>query len=201
MSEDCPGRRPVTHTTGQRCAIHLWFHLEDVSHRLSITKPIFTILYSNRLSEAACMTKLPELYYYFHFFFLLAATGFETEPVKWRLAQGCRVWLGLKLSFPKWQGADLPDWQWAIGHIRWQMGTGTELAGCYMRQNAFGHRFWRFSLSPSIPLSLSFFIHIFIAHHSRTGAAKTLQNKVKFKEPPSNSTVFNCKHPISGQKG
>lgn len=69
MSEDCPGHRLVTHTTGQRCAIHLWFHLEDVSHRLSITKPIFTILYSNRLSEAVCMTKLPKLYYYFLFFF------------------------------------------------------------------------------------------------------------------------------------
>lgn len=53
---------------------------------------------------------------------------------------GSGVWLGIKLSFPKWQGVDLPSWQWAIGRICWQMDTWLELAGWCRRQNAPSHR-------------------------------------------------------------
>lgn len=48
-----------------------------------------------------------------------------------------QTWVRLKLSFWKWQGADLTAWHWAIGHHTWQMGRGTKLAGCKRRQNAF----------------------------------------------------------------
>lgn len=50
-----------------------------------------------------------------------------------------QTWLRLKLSLWKWQGADLPGWQWAIGHHWWQMCSGTKVAGCWGRQNAFSH--------------------------------------------------------------
>lgn len=201
MSEDCPGCRPVTHTTGQRCAIHLWFHLEDVSQRLSITKPIFTILYSNRLSEAACMTKLPELYYYFHFF-SSSCHWFWDRACQVKTCTGLPSLTGTQIVISKvtrcwFAWLAVSDWTYPLtnGHRDWA-GRMLHETKCLWPQVLKV-----LSLSPSIPLSLSFFIHIFIAHHSRTGAAKTLQNKVKFKEPPSNSTVFNCKHPISGQKG
>lgn len=63
-----------------------------------------------------------------------------------------QTWLRLKLSLWKWQGADLPAWQWAIGHHSWQMCSGTKVAGCWWRQNAFSHSSFPFFLFQPLPL-------------------------------------------------
>lgn len=76
-----------------------------------------------------------------------------------------QTWLRLKLSLRKWQGADLPAWHWAIGHHSWQMCSGTKVAGCWGRQNAFSH-------------SCFFFFFLFpLRYHSRptTQLIKTLE--------------------------
>lgn len=77
---------------------------------------------------------------YISFFFFFFCIGLEGKTVGSRLTMGSGVWLGIKLSFPKWQGDDLPRWQRAIGRVCWQMDTRTELAACCRRQNAPSHR-------------------------------------------------------------
>lgn len=80
------------------------------------------------------------LYIYFPFHFFFFTIGLNENTVESSLMMGSGVWLGIKLSFLKWQGADLPRWQRVIGRICWQMDTRTELAGCCRRQNAPSHR-------------------------------------------------------------
>lgn len=100
----------------------------------------FYTSYLHHFPTACHFTDCCVWYYYYIFIFLFFIIGLKEKTVESRLTIGSGVWLGIKLSFLKWQGADLPRWQRAIGRICWQMDTRTELAGCCRRQNAPSHR-------------------------------------------------------------
>lgn len=116
----------------------VWYHLSILSPQIRLQSFYTPYLYHFTAvchSTGRCVDIIT--IYFFSFFFCI---GLDGKTVGSRLKMGSGVWLGIKLSFPKWQGDDLPRWQRAIGRVRWQMDTRTELAACFRRQNAPSHR-------------------------------------------------------------